>query len=205
MTKSFGRPGGGSVDLDATVLAQIEAVSAALASNPDALSAASGNTGLVRRYSNPAETGAYYRVNYVTDGTAWTVTAVKEDDPTDVQDLTASGIPETWELIAENVVPDVTLSATVDMAAGDAIPTVFATDVKFVFIEIDNMNADLDLSSWVPTASADVLNIQFRKVDASSFGIVWNDPNGIPYPHVDRQGEFISFVWDSVSTTLSIT
>mgnify|MGYP000865044967 CR=1 FL=1 len=197
MSKSFGRPNGGggvSVAFDPIARAQIEGLIATAGDvivpydrvDPGGLRMVKA-TDTQRIYINTSQADIT-----LTAGTD----AALADEPNNLTLFSGvSGDTGQNEILTVNI----------DMTAGDEIPTVFATNVKYAFIEIDKMNANFNLSAWLPVESADFFNIRFRKVDASSFGIIWNDPIGIPYPHVDRRGEFISFVWDNVSKTLSIT
>ena len=88
---------------------------------------------------------------------------------------------------------------------GDVIPTAFDPVRTHVFIDIDNMTADLDLTPWLPTMAGPSVEFRFRKIDASTFSILWTDPvTSITYNYVDRQHEFITLVWDGVAGNLVI-
>lgn len=88
---------------------------------------------------------------------------------------------------------------------GDVIPQSFNPQRTHVFIDIDNMTADLSLDGWMPTAPTGTnVEFRFRKIDVSGFAITRTDPvTGATLAYVDQRHEFITLAWDGSNGTLT--
>lgn len=74
----------------------------------------------------------------------------------------------------------------------DTLPLSVMNDSNCVFIYLDNMVADVDLTGWMPTGLKEGAKVQFYKNDSSPFKIIINDPiSGKPYGFVNKETEFI--------------
>lgn len=79
------------------------------------------------------------------------------------------------------------------------VPTLFPIGTGTAIIDMDLSGGDVDLTGWTLDAEQGAVSIRFRKVDVTANRITWTDHLGIKYEFVDRQGEFITLVYDDTS------
>lgn len=83
------------------------------------------------------------------------------------------------------------------------LPTLFPPQTQHVFIDVDNMSTDLDLSSYSPTGLIDQALVRVRKIDSSANVITFND-GSVNYNFVNRRSEFMTLKWNSSTSTFNI-
>lgn len=93
---------------------------------------------------------------------------------------------------------------TMVVTGGAAIPVVFSPELSHIFLDFDGMTGDVDLTSWMPTASAHNIEVRFRKIDNSKHKITYTDSAGIFNKFVDKRGEFITLLWDASAASINV-
>lgn len=64
--------------------------------------------------------------------------------------------------------------------------------LRSIHVDFDNMDADVDLSDWIPANVMSGATITIRKIDSSPFKISYTDSTGVVYRYIDRQGEILT-------------
>lgn len=90
------------------------------------------------------------------------------------------------------------------ISGGDPVPDSFHPALTHVFLDVDNMPADLDLTGWQPASSGDNLTIRVRKVDASPYKIIYTDTAGLSYKFANTKSEYIVLMWDAIAATVNV-
>ena len=80
-----------------------------------------------------------------------------------------------------------------------SIPVAFPPNTSNLFLDVTNMDSDLDITNWMPTGLVDGAIVRVRKIDNTAFKIVWN-----PYGFIDKQYELITFQYDLSSNILNM-
>ena len=79
------------------------------------------------------------------------------------------------------------------------VPTLFPIGTGTAIIDMDLSGSGVDLTGWALDAEQGAVSIRFRKVDVTPNRITWTDHLGINYAFVEKQGEFITLVYDDTS------
>lgn len=83
----------------------------------------------------------------------------------------------------------------------NVLPTMFTNGTTELFLDISNMDSDVDLTSWLPTNLAKGARIRIRKIDNSPYKITFTD-NVLTYRFIDKKGEYIDLNWDGNSLNI---
>lgn len=83
----------------------------------------------------------------------------------------------------------------------DSLPITVANDINFLLVDFFNFDADIDVSSDLPTNLCKGSRVVLRKKDNSAGRLLWSD-GVIDYKFVNRAGEYLELWWTGTKFTI---
>lgn len=115
----------------------------------------------------------------------------------DFQNLDNDKVIEFW--LNDDVIGD-SQELTWDVE-NDSLPIVVSGNVSSLVVNLDNFDADINLTNQLPTNLKKGARCILRKIDTTGFKMTYSD-GVINYDFVDRQGEYLELYWTGSKYTI---